>query len=41
MAEEKSLLEYVRCQAELTQQDVKNQQALKEAHAHAHIHPNK
>lgn len=35
MAEEKSLLEYVRSQAELTQQ------ALQEAHAHAHNHPNK
>ena len=41
MAEEKSLLEYVRRQAELTQQDDKKQQALQEAHAHAHNHPNK
>ena len=41
MAEEKSLLEYVRRQAELTQQDDKKQQALQEAHAHAHSHPNK
>ncbi len=41
MAEEKSLLEYVRSQAELTQQDDKKQQALQEAHAHAHNHPNK
>lgn len=41
MAEEKSLLEYVRRQAELNQQDDKKQQALQEAHAHAHNHPNK
>lgn len=39
MAEEKSLLEYVRRQAELNQQDDKKQQALQEAHAHNH--PNK
>ena len=37
MAEEKSLLEYVRSQAELAQQDDKKQQALQEAHKH----PNK
>ena len=41
MAEEKSLLEYVRRQAELTQQDDKKQQELQAAHAHAHSHPNK
>ena len=41
MAEEKSLLEYVRRQAELNQQYDKKQQALQEAHAHAHNHPNK
>ena len=41
MAEEKSLLEYVRRQAELNQQDNKKQQTLQEAHAHAHKHPNK
>ena len=41
MAEGKSLLEYVRRQAELNQQDDKKQQALQEAHAHAHNHPNK
>ena len=37
MAEEKSLLEYVRRQAELNQQYDKKQQALQEAHAHAPI----
>lgn len=41
MAEEKSLLEYVRRQAEINQQDNKKQQTLQEAHAHAHKHPNK
>lgn len=41
MAEEKSLLEYVRRQAELNQQDDKKQQTLQKAHAHVHNHPNK
>ena len=39
MAEEKSLLEYVRSQAELTQQDDKKQQTVQDVHSHAHILP--